>query len=112
MQPWQLVVIPTLGRACGGLILYWGLRLAGPERPSNMLEVVIAGDGRLPFRSAIVKFASSLVTIGSGGSIGREGSITQLTATLASKLGQLARWHPYRLRMLVDVRSLRHRRRV
>src|SRR5258708_23207778 len=66
-----------------------------------MLEVVVAGDGRLPLRSALVRFASSLITIGSGGSIGREGGITQLAATLASKWGQLAKWHPYRLRLLV-----------
>ena len=95
------VLTPTLGGLFAGLILYWGLRLAGPQRSSNLLEVVIAGDGRLPFRSAIVKFISSLVTIGSGGSIGREGGITQLSATFASKWGQLAKWHPYRLRLLV-----------
>jgi CIC family chloride channel protein len=81
--------------------LYWGLRLAGPERTSNLLEVVVAGDGRLPFRNGLVKFISSMVTISSGGSIGREGAITQMTATLASKWGQIAKWHPYRLRMLV-----------
>jgi CIC family chloride channel protein len=34
-------------------------------------------------------------------SIGREGGITQLSATAASKWGQLARWQPYRLRLLV-----------
>ena len=53
------------------------------------------------FAAALVKFLSSLVTIGSGGSIGREGGIVQLSATLASKWGQLAKWHPYRLRLLV-----------
>jgi H+/Cl- antiporter ClcA/CBS domain-containing protein len=100
-QSWQRVVTPTLGGLGAGLVLYWGLRLAGPQRSSNLLEVVVAGDGRLPFRSAIVKFISSLITIGSGGSIGREGGITQLAATLASKWGQLAKWHPYRLRLLV-----------
>lgn len=101
MADWQLVLTPTLGGVCAGVILYWGLRLAGPQRTSNLLEVVVAGDGRLPFRSAVVKFFSSLVTISSGGSIGREGGITQLTATLASKWGQLAKWPPYRLRLLV-----------
>lgn len=101
MQPWQRVLTPTLGGLCAGLVLYWGLRLAGPQRSSNLLEVVVAGDGRLPFRSAIIKFVSSLITIGSGGSIGREGGITQLSATFASKWGQLAKWHPYRLRLLV-----------
>src|SRR5690349_19857698 len=95
------VLTPTLGGLCAGLVLYWGLRLAGPQRSSNLLEVVVAGDGRLPFRSGLVKFFSSLITIGSGGSIGREGGITQLSATFASKWGQLAKWHPYRLRSLV-----------
>jgi chloride channel protein, CIC family len=101
MENWQRVLTPTVGGLCAGLVLYWGLRLAGPQRSSNLLEVVVAGDGRLPFRSAVVKFLSSLITIGSGGSIGREGGITQLSATLASKWGQLAKWHPYRLRLLV-----------
>ncbi len=101
MVPWQRVVTPTLGGLCAGLVLYWGLRMAGPLRSSNLLEVIVAGDGRLPLRSGIVKFLSSLVTIGSGGSIGREGGITQLSATFASKWGQLAKWQPYRLRLLV-----------
>ena len=101
MVGWERVVIPTLGGLLAGLVLYWGLRLAGPGRSTNLLEVVVAGDGRLPFRSGLVKFLSSLVSIGSGSSIGREGGITQLSATLASKWGQFAKWHPYRLRLLV-----------
>ena len=101
MVAWQRIVTPTLGGLCAGLVLHWGLRLAGPLRSSNLLEVVVAGDGRLPLRSGIVKFLSSLVSIGSGGCIGREGGIVQLSATLASKWGQLAKWQPYRLRLLV-----------
>ena len=101
MARWQRVVTPTVGGLCAGAVLYWGLRLAGPQRSTNLLEVVVAGDGRLPMRNGLVKFLSSLITIGSGGSIGREGGITQLAATLASKWGQLAQWHPYRLRLLV-----------
>ena len=101
MEGWQRVVTPALGGLFAGLILYWGLRVVGRQGTSNLLEVVLAGDGRLPFRTALIKFFSSLVTIGSGGSIGREGGIVQLSATLASKWGQLAKWPPYRLRMLV-----------
>jgi CIC family chloride channel protein len=101
MVPWQRVLTPTLGGLAAGLVLYWGLRLAGPQRSTNLLEVVVAGDGRLPLRNGLVKFFSSLITIGSGGSIGREGGITQLSATLASKWGQWAGWHPYRLRLLL-----------
>jgi H+/Cl- antiporter ClcA len=101
LEYWQRVLTPTVGGLIAGLVLYWGLRLVGPQRSSNLLEVVVAGDGRLPFRSAIVKFISSLVSIGSGASIGREGGITQLAATVASKWGQVSRWPPYRLRLLV-----------
>ena len=101
MDPWQRLVTPVLGAVCAGLILYWGLRLVGRQGSNNLLEVVVAGDGRLPFRTAIVQFLSSLVTISSGGSIGREGGIVQLSATVASKWGQLAKWPPYRLRLLV-----------
>ena len=101
MQGWQRVLTPALGGLCAGLVLHWGLRMVGPLRSSNLLEVIVAGDGRLPLRSGVVKFVSSLVTIGSGGSIGREGGIVQLAATLASKWGQLAKWPPYRLRLLV-----------
>ena len=101
MAGWQRVLTPVLGGALAGLVLHWGLRLAGPARTTNLLEVVVAGDGRLPLHNGLVKFLSSLITIGSGGSIGREGGITQLSATLASKWGQWAKWPPYRLRMLV-----------
>ena len=98
---WERLLTPTLGGLGAGLVLYWGLRLVGPQGSSNLLEVVVAGDGRLPLRSAIIKFISSLITIGSGGSIGREGGITQLSATFASKWGQWSKWPPYRLRLLV-----------
>jgi CIC family chloride channel protein len=41
------------------------------------------------------------LTIGSGGSIGREGSMVQLSAMIASRLGQLVRAPVPRLRLLV-----------
>jgi CIC family chloride channel protein len=99
--PWQQLAIPTLGGLVAGLILYWGFRWVGPQGSSDLLEVVVAGNGRLPFRQESVKTASALVSIATGASIGREGGITQLSATLASKLGQIAQWPPYRLRLLV-----------
>jgi CIC family chloride channel protein len=98
---WHRALIPAAGGLLAGLILYWGLRLVGQQGSSNLLEVVVAGDGRLPFRTAFIKSLSSLVSIGTGASIGREGAITQMTATLASKWGQFSRWPPYRLRLLV-----------
>ena len=101
MGPWQRVITPALGGLAAGLVLFWGLRLVSNQGANNIVEVVTAGDGRLRIRSALIKALSSLLSIGTGASIGREGSITQTSAALASKAGQLAHWQPYRLRLLV-----------
>ena len=100
LDKWHRLLVPAVGGLAAGLVLFWGLRLAGKQGSSNILEVFSTSDGKLPFRSGVVKALSSLVSFGSGASIGREGGITELSATLASKWGQLARWQPYRLRML------------
>jgi CIC family chloride channel protein len=101
LNDWERVLVPTLGGLAAGLVLHWGLRLVGPQGSTSLLEVVIAGDGRLPFRTELVKTFSAIISIATGASIGREGGITQLAATLSSKLGQIAKWPPYRLRLLV-----------
>jgi CIC family chloride channel protein len=98
--PWRILT-PAFGGVLAGLVLVWGLRLAGKQGTTNILEVVVAGDGRLPMRGGLVRAVSSLMSIGTGASIGREGGITNLSATAASKWGQWMRWQPYRLRLLV-----------
>lgn len=95
------VLAPALGGLVAGGILYWGSRLVGNQGTTNLLEVVVAGAGRLPFRTSLIKVLSSLVSIATGASIGREGSLVQLSATLASAGGQRMNWPPYRLRLLV-----------
>lgn len=101
VPPWKLIVVPTVGGLAAGLVIFFGLRLIGNPGLSNLLEVIVAGEGRLPVRSAVVSAASSLVSISTGASIGREGLIVQLAGALSSKLGRLAKWPPYRLRLLV-----------
>ena len=88
LNDWERVLVPTLGGLAAGLVLHWGLRLVGPQGSTDLLEVVVAGDGRLPFRTELVKTVSAIISIATGASIGREGGITQLAATLSSKLGQ------------------------
>jgi len=98
---WRRLATPAAGALAAGACLFWGLRLIGRQGPSNLLEVVVAGNGRLPLRTGLVKSLASTLSISSGASIGREGMITQFSATLASKLGQSIHWQPYRLRLLV-----------
>ena len=100
LVPWQRAITPAAGGLVAGALLFWGVHIAR-RRGANLLEAVVAGDGRLPLRKGLVNGASSLVSISTGASIGREGLITELSATLASTFGQIARWPPYRLRLLV-----------
>jgi CIC family chloride channel protein len=101
MVGWQRLLVPSVGGLAAGLVLLVGLRLMGAPGLSNLIEVVVAGNGRLPLRTALINAASSLISISTGASIGREGLIIQLSATAGSKLGQWAKWPPYRLRLLV-----------
>ena len=65
------------------------------------MEAVTLGDGRLPLRTSLAKCLSSLLSIGSGGSIGREGSIVQLAALAASQMGHRGGFTGPRLKLLV-----------
>ena len=95
------ILVPTLGGILAGMVLLLRSHLSGIQKPTNVLEVIAVGDGRIGMRSTLVNAWSSLMSIGTGASIGREGAITQLTATFASKWGQFHRWQPYRLRLMV-----------
>ncbi|MGB0580748.1 MAG: chloride channel protein, partial [Limisphaerales bacterium] len=97
---WQRLLIPALGGLAAGLILYWGSNWVSKNK-SNFMEAVVAGDGRLSLGAGVVRALSSLVSVASGSSIGREGAIAALTSAIASKIGQVATWPPYRLRLLV-----------
>lgn len=101
LAPWQRLLVPTLGGIAAGLVLFLGLRLISNPGLTNLLEAIVAGDGRLRLRPALMNAASSLISLCTGASIGREGLLIQLSATLASKCGQFANWPPYRLRLMV-----------
>lgn len=101
LDPWQRLLVPTAGALAAGMVLHWGLRLLRSPGLTNLLEVVVAGSGRLSLRTGVVNALSSLLSISTGASIGREGLIIQVSSTVASKIGQMAKWPPYRLRLLV-----------
>ena len=101
LSAFERIIIPTLGGLLAGFVLLLRTHLSGSKKVTNVLEAVAVGDGRLGMRSTLIHAWSSLLSIGTGASIGREGAITQLTATFASKWGQFHRWQPYRLRLMV-----------
>jgi CIC family chloride channel protein len=98
---WQRLVVPIAGGLLAGAILQFGLRLVRGRPTTDYMEAVAVGDGVIGVRTSLVKSASSLVTIGSGGSIGREGSMVQLAALLGSITGRLLPHSESRMRLLV-----------
>ncbi|MDB4691817.1 chloride channel core, partial [Verrucomicrobia bacterium] len=73
---WERLLIPVAGGLIAGLLLYLGLKWSAKKGSNNLLEAVSMGDGKLPFGTAVSQAFSSMVSIVSGATIGREGSIT------------------------------------
>jgi CIC family chloride channel protein len=99
---WARIAVPTIGGACAGGLLWLAARTRDQSRSVDYMEAVAVGNGQLGSRAALLQAASSFFTIGSGGSIGREGPLVQLAATVASKIGQWTHAPVPRLRLLVS----------
>jgi CIC family chloride channel protein len=103
--PWLGAGFVVLAPAVAGL-LYGPLvhRFAPEARGHGVPEVMLAvaeRGGRIPAKVALVKSLASALTIGSGGSVGREGPIVQIGSALGSSLGRALRVPESRLRLLV-----------
>lgn len=96
--PWYYKVIPP---AAGGLIagplVYFLAREAKGHGVPEVMNAVANRGGRIRARVMVVKILASAVTIGSGGSVGREGPIVQIGSGLGSTLGQLLGFEGKRL---------------
>lgn len=98
---WERLTIPAIGGLAAGLVLYFGARWRGGVTTSDYMEAVVLGDGKISGRRSLVKCLSALFTIASGGSIGREGPLVQLSSLVASFIGRVRHWSTPRLRLLV-----------
>jgi CIC family chloride channel protein len=98
---WARIAVPTVGGACAGALLWAGARVLRSVRSVDYMEAVAVGNGQLSGRAVLLQVASSFFTIGSGGSIGREGPMVQLAATLASQIGRWTQAPVPRQRLLV-----------
>jgi H+/Cl- antiporter ClcA len=101
LAPWRRAITPALGGIAAGVFLWWARRIAKGKKQSDYLEAIAVGDGRQDVRGTLLRCASSLCTIASGGSIGREGAMVQLAAATGSWVGQLGRFDGDDLRLLL-----------
>ena len=98
---WAVLAVPTLGGAAAGGILMFGQRLTRVQSSTDYMEAIVIGNGHVPMRASLVKSAAAVFSIGSGGSIGREGPMVQLAAVVASRIGRWRGFTPPKLRLLV-----------
>lgn len=98
---WGCVAVPAIGGLLAGLTLLLGKRIAQGQSSTDYMEAIAIGSGDVPVRSSLVKSTAALFSIGSGGSIGREGPMVQIAAMLASMVGRWRKFSPPQLRLLV-----------
>jgi CIC family chloride channel protein len=101
LPPWQRFAIPTIGGALVGLIILVTRQPVGGHGTAGIIEAVAQRGGFLPFGRSLVKAGATIVTVGSGGSLGREGSLVRVGAALGSLLGRRFRLGGNRLNILV-----------
>jgi CIC family chloride channel protein len=88
VRRWLLFLVPTLG----GLVSGWLVFSFAPEAEGHGTDAVIRAfhreHGVIAPRVPLIKTLASAVTLGTGGSAGREGPIAQIGASLASVMAQ------------------------
>lgn len=85
---WQILFVPAFGGLLVGLLLKY---LMPGERPQGVADVIEASahhGGRMPLRAGLVAAAASIGSIGAGASVGREGPVVHLGATLAHAIAR------------------------
>ncbi|KAA0259099.1 chloride channel protein [Deferribacter autotrophicus] len=85
---WMLFLVPTFGGLLSGFIVYKFAPEAEGHGTDAAIEAIHFKNGYIRWQVPIVKTIASAITIGTGGSGGREGPIAQIGAGFASFLGR------------------------
>ncbi len=100
--PWYWkIIVPALGGMIVGPIIYFLAPEAKGHGVPEVMQAILLKGGSIRPRVAAVKAFASAVTIGTGGSVGREGPIIQIGSSLGSTVGQFFRVPTKRLKTLV-----------
>ncbi|RMH35770.1 MAG: CBS domain-containing protein [Nitrospirae bacterium] len=99
-----LALMALAGLFVGLMVSRWAKEAKGHGVPEVMEAVAVRG-GFIRPRVALVKILASGLTIGAGGSAGREGPIVQSGAALGSTIGQFLHFGSERMQTLVAAGS-------
>jgi len=96
-----VVIVPAVGGLIVGLLIYNFAQEAKGHGVPEVMEAVALRGGKIRPVVALIKSLASAISIGSGGSIGREGPIVQIGSSIGSTLGQKLHLSDEKIRILV-----------
>jgi CIC family chloride channel protein len=91
LRRWLLLLLPAAGGLVSGAIVYLLAPEAEGHGTDSAIEAYHRKGGNIRARVPFVKMIASAITIGSGGSGGREGPIAQMGAGVGSMIGRALR---------------------
>lgn len=86
---WLQMTLLPIGGLLNGLLLYYGKRQNRTGLKDSVIIAVNDQHGELPWRTLWIKPVATLITLGTGGSAGKEGPCSHLGASIASGVGEL-----------------------
>ncbi|ABD55663.1 chloride channel protein [Jannaschia sp. CCS1] len=86
---WMILIIPIGGGLVVGAILHKFTPDGRVRSVADVIEGAALNEGRVEGRAGLASALASLITLGSGGSTGREGPVVHLAAVISSKI---SRW--------------------
>ncbi|MDD3580003.1 MAG: chloride channel protein [Desulfobacca sp.] len=98
---WLLLIVPTLGGLISGLIVFFIAPEAEGHGTDAMIESFHQRGGFVRKRVPFIKILASAITIGSGGSAGKEGPIAQIGSGFGSCLATALKLKPRDRRILM-----------
>ena len=101
LSDYYIILIPAIGGLLVGPIIYFLAREARGHGVPEVMEAVAMRGGRIRPRVSIIKALASAITIGSGGSVGREGPIVQIGASIGSTVSQWLKLPDETMKVLV-----------
>ena len=96
-----ILLIPAIGGLIVGPIIYYLAPEAKGHGVPEVMQAILLKGGNIRPRVAFIKTIASSISIGTGGSVGREGPIIQIGSSLGSMIGQFLRVPSKRLKTLV-----------
>ncbi|HYG61054.1 MAG TPA: chloride channel protein [Thermoanaerobaculia bacterium] len=98
---WLVVAAPATGGVLVGLIAWAFRRQVGGGGMAALIEAVALSGGKVPPKPVLANALAAVATVGSGGSLGREGPMIRLGAMISSWLASRLGLPPHRLKILI-----------